>query len=181
MAAYVNKTNTHIIYDSVLVINQKREITSGEVRYATRSGISPDSWTYTTLDQAENGIPVAGFDVAIAPEKAGVRMVWIAASNNSAPVPNQIRSSFVGKTKEIATATIDSYGTPGARLSLENGELILNCEMRLCSINLAQPNNPVRLITSKQSTEPGHGIFLTIDKKRFLLAALDRQIAFISA
>ena len=181
LAAYVTKSTTHIIYDSVLVINQKRDITSGEVRYATRSGISPDSWSYTTLDKAENGIPVAGFDVAIAPEKAGIRMVWIAAGTNSAPVPNQIRSTFVGKTKDIATATLDSYGTPGARLSLENGELILNCEMRLCSMNLALPNNPIRLVTSLQTVEPGHGILITVDKKRFLLAALDRRIAFIAA
>lgn len=181
LAAYVNKSTTHIIYDSVLVINQKREITSGEVRYATRSGVSPNSWSYTTLDQAENGIPVAGFDVAIAPEKAGIRMVWIAAGANSELVPNQVRSTFVGKTKEIATANIDSYGTPGARISLENGELILNCEMRLCSMNLALPNSPIRLVTSRQTIEPGHGIFITIDKKRFLLAALDRRIAFIFA
>ena len=181
LAAYVNKSTTHIIYDSVLVINQKREITSGEVRYATRSGVSPNSWSYTTLDQAENGIPVAGFDVAIAPEKAGIRMVWIAAGANSELVPNQVRSTFVGKTKEIATANIDSYGTPGARISLENGELILNCEMRLCSMNLALPNSPIRLVTSRQTIEPGHGIFVTIDKKRFLLAALDRRIAFIFA
>jgi hypothetical protein len=163
------------------VINQKREITSGEVRYATRSGVSANSWTYTTLDQAENGIPVAGFDVAIAPEKAGIRMVWIAAGTNSAPIPNQLRSTFVGKTKEVATATLDSFGTPGARLTLENGEVILNCEMRLCSMNLSQPNNPIRLVTSVQTTEPGHGVFVTIEKKRFLLAALDRRIAFIAA
>ena len=181
LAAYVNKATTHIIYDSVLVINQKREITSGEVRYATRSGVLPNSWSYTTLDQAENGIPVAGFDVAIAPEKAGIRMVWIAAGANSALVPNQIRSTFVGKTKEITTASIDSFGTPGARISLENGELILNCEMRLCSMNLALPNSPIRLVTSSQTIEPGHGIFITVDKKRFLLAALDRRIAFITA
>ena len=141
----------------------------------------PNSWSYTTLDQAENGIPVAGFDVAIAPEKAGIRMVWIAAGANSALVPNQIRSTFVGKTKEITTASIDSFGTPGARISLENGELILNCEMRLCSMNLALPNSPIRLVTSRQTIEPGHGIFITVDKKRFLLAALDRRIAFITA
>jgi hypothetical protein len=181
LAAYVTKSTTHIIYDSVLVINQKRDITSGEVRYATRTAVSPNSWSYTTLDQAENGIPVAGFDVAIAPEKAGIRMVWIAAGTSSTPVPNQIRNTFVGKTKDIATTTIDGFGTPGARIALENGELILNCEMRLCSMNLALPNNPVRLVTSNQTSEPGHGILITVDKKKFLLAALDRRITFIAA
>ncbi len=181
LAAYVVSSTTHIIYDSVLVINQNRDITSGEVRYATRAGVSPNTWSYTTLDQAENGIPVAGFDVAIAPEKAGIRMVWIAAGTNSAPVPNQIRSTFVGKTKDIATATIDGFGTPGARITLQNGELILICELRLCSIILSLPNSPIRLVSSIQTNEPSHGVFVTIDKKKFLLVALDRRIAFLAA
>jgi len=181
LAAYVLNSVTHLIYDSVLVINQKRDITSGEVRYATRTGVSPNTWSYTTLDQAENGVPVAGFDVAIAKESAGIRMVWIAASASSAPTPNQIRSTFVGRTKEVNTSTIDGFGTPGAYLTLENGELIFNCELRLCSINLTQPNNPTRLVSSTQTNEPGRGVFVIVDKKRFLLAALDRRIAFIAA
>jgi len=181
LAAYVNGSTTHIIYDSVLVINQKRDITSGEVRYATRTGISPNSWNYTTLDSADNGIPVAGFDVAIAPEKTGIRMVWIAAGTNSAPAPNQIRSSFAAKTSEIFTATIEGFGTPGAQITLENGQLIFNCELRLCSINLNQVDNPIKLVSSTQTSDPGHGVFVVVDKKRYLVAALDRRITFIAA
>jgi hypothetical protein len=181
LAAYVTKSITHIIYDSVLIINQKREITSGEVRYATRAGVSPNSWSYTTLDQAENGMPVAGFDVAIAPEKAGIRMVWIAASQTSAPAPNQIRSTFVGNTQKVATATTDGFGTPGASLTLENGELVFNCELRLCYMNLTQANSPIRLASSTQTKEPSRGVFVTIDKKRFLLASIDRRIVFLAA
>jgi hypothetical protein len=48
-------------------------------------------------------------------------------------------------------------------------------------MNLALPNNPIRLVSSTQTTEPGHGVFVTIEKKKFLLAALDRRIAFIVA
>jgi hypothetical protein len=124
---------------------------------------------------------VAGFDVAIATEKAGIRMAWIAASNESAPAPNQIRSTLVGKTSNISTVSMESFGTPGAHLTLTNGELIFNCELRLCSINLAQPNSPVRLATAAQTTEPGRGVFVTIDKKRFLVATQDRKIAFFAA
>ena len=181
LAAYVTKSTTHIIYDSVLVINQKREITSGEVRYASRTGISPNSWSYKTLDKAENGVPVAGFDVAIGKESAGIRMVWIAASASSAPVPNQIRSTFVGNTEKISTANTDGFGTPGASITLENGELIFNCELRLCSMNLTKANIPIRLVSSTQTKEPGRGVFVTVDKKRFLLAAIDRRIAFLIA
>jgi hypothetical protein len=181
LAAYVTSATTHIIYDSVLVINQKRAITSGEVRYATRTSVNPNSWTYTTLDQADSGNPVAGFDVAIAPEKAGLRLVWLAAGASSSLVPNQIRSTFVGKTKDIATFLTDGFGTPGAPITLENGELIFNCQLRLCSLNLTQPASSIRLVTSTQTAEPGHGVFVIVEKKRFLVAALDRKIAFIAA
>jgi hypothetical protein len=181
LAAYVAKSTTHIIYDSVLVINQKREITSGEVRYASRTGVSPNSWSYKTLDKATNELPVAGFDVAIAPEKAGIRMAWIAVNASSAPVPNQIRSTFVGNTARITTAVIEGFGTPGAYMTLENGELIFNCELRLCSMDLTKANNPVRLVSSTQTKEPSRGVFVTLDKKRFLLASLDRRIAFLTA
>ena len=181
LAAYVSKSTTHIIYDSVLEINQKREITSGEVRYASRTGISPNSWNYRTLDQAVNELPVAGFDVAIGKEGSGIRMVWISANSSSAPVPNQIRSTFVGDTKKIATANTDGFGTPGASITLDNGQLIFNCELRLCSMDLTKANNPIRLVSSTQAKEPGRGVFVTVEKKRFLLAAIDRRIAFISA
>ena len=176
--SYVAGSTTHIIYDSVLVINQKREITSGEVRYASRSGINPNSWSYETLDEAANGVPVAGFDVAIAKEAAGIRMVWIAAATNSAPIPNQIRTSFLGKTAEIFSASITGFGTPGAKLNLENGELIFNCENRLCSMSLNQPNFPIKLITSTQTIDPGQSAWVTVDKKRYLLASIDRLLTF---
>ena len=177
--SYVAGSTTHIIYDSVLVINQKREITSGEVRYASRSGINPSSWSYATLDEAANGVPVAGFDVAIEKEATGIRLVWIAAATNSAPIPNQIRTTFVGKTEEIFSASITGFGTPGAKLNLENGELIFNCENRLCSMNLNQPNFPIKLVTSTQTIDPGQSAWVTVDKKRFLLASIDRLITFI--
>jgi hypothetical protein len=177
--SYVVGSTTHIIYDSVLVINQKREITSGEVRYATRSSLNPNSWSYSTLDEAANGIPVAGFDVAIEKEAAGIRMVWIAAGSNSVPIPNQIRTTFVGKLADISTASITGFGTPGAKLNLENGELIFNCENRLCSMSLNQPNFPIKLVTSTQTIDPGQSAWLTVDKKRFLLASIDRLLTFI--
>ena len=178
LAAYVSGSTTHIVYDSVLVINQKREVTSGEVRYATRNGASPNSWIYQTLDESNKETPIAGFGVAIAKEKAGVRLVWIASSPTSTPTLNQIRSAFVGKTKEIYPVSTVGFGTPGSHLTLENGELIFNCEFRLCAVNLNQASGQIRLVTSVQTTEPGRGVFVTVDKKRYLLAALDRKIAF---
>ena len=181
LASYVTGSTTHIIYDSVLVINQKREITSGEVRYATRSGVNPNSWIYQTLDESNKETPIAGFGVAIAKDKAGVRMVWIASGPISTPAPNQIRSTFIGKTSEISAVTSVGFGTPGAHLTLEDGELIFNCELRLCALNLNQASSQIRLVTSVQTTDPGRGVFVKVAKKRYLLAALDRKFTFLAA
>ena len=105
-------------------------------------------------------------------------MVWIAAATNSAPIPNQIRTSFLGKTAEILSASITGFGTPGAKLNLENGQLIFNCENRLCSMSLNQPNFPIKLITSTQTIDPGQSAWVTVDKKRYLLASIDRLLTF---
>jgi hypothetical protein len=180
LASYVTGSTTHIIYDSILVINQKREATSGEIRYATRAGVNPNSWIYQTLDQSNKETPIAGFDVAIASEKAGVRLVWLAAGPITAPAPNQIRSTFLGKMSNITSVAIEGFGTPGPHLTLENGELIFNCELRLCALNLTQVNNPIRLVTSAQTIDPGSGVFITVDKKRYLLAVLDRKFIFFT-
>jgi hypothetical protein len=108
-------------------------------------------------------------------------MVWIASSPNSTPAPNQIRSTFIGKTSEIKAVASVGFGTPGAHLTLENGELIFNCELRLCALNLNQASNQIRLITSVQTTDLGRGVFVKVEKKRFLLAALDRKFTFFAA
>jgi len=181
LASYVTGSTTHIIYDSILVINQKRKATSGEVRYATRAGVNPNSWIYKTLDESNKEIPIAGFDVAIDKEKTGIRMVWIAAGPNTTPVPNQLRSTFIGKTSEITSVASVGFGSPGAHLTLDNGELIFNCELRICALNLSQANSQIRLVNSVQTNDPGRGVFITLDKKRYLLATLDQKFTFFAA
>jgi predicted RNA-binding protein YlxR (DUF448 family) len=64
---------------------------------------------------------------------------------------------------------------------LENGELIFNCELRLCALDLSQTSNQIKLVASAQTTDPGRGVFVTVDKNRYLLAALDRKFTFFVA
>ncbi|MEY3919332.1 MAG: hypothetical protein RLZ15_126, partial [Actinomycetota bacterium] len=65
LKAYQSGATTYLIYDSVLVFNQKREVTSGEVRLASRDGASANSWIYETLDSPSNSASVLGYDVSI--------------------------------------------------------------------------------------------------------------------
>jgi hypothetical protein len=179
LASLVKGNTTHLIYDSVLVLNQRRETTSGEVRYATRTGVRGNSWSYQSLDQPNSQITVAGYDVAIAKEKNDIRLVWIASAGNRLVQPNQIRSSFISKLSAISTFLVDGYGLPGAQLNLENGELIFNCQLRLCSIKLAEGSSTVRLASSTQTTEMSTSAWVNIDTKRYLLATQNKKIIFL--
>ena len=41
---------TYVAYDSVVSMNQKKEMTAGAIRIATRTSIDPAAWQYQTLD-----------------------------------------------------------------------------------------------------------------------------------
>lgn len=45
-------------------------------------------------------------------------------------------------------------------------------------MSLNQPNFPIKLITSTQTIDPGQSAWVTVDKKRYLLASIDRLLTF---
>jgi hypothetical protein len=49
LKALFDGAKTYIAYDSVVSMNQKKEITAGAVRVATRSGSDANTWNYQTL------------------------------------------------------------------------------------------------------------------------------------
>jgi hypothetical protein len=57
-------------------MNQKKEITSGAIRIATRTGIEPRAWAYQTLDISTDDASIFGFDVAL------VTQVYVMSGKN---------------------------------------------------------------------------------------------------
>ena len=53
----------HLIYDSVRGFDLDRNVTRGDIRYATRSSAFVEDWSYKTLDTPGEGVAVAGYDV----------------------------------------------------------------------------------------------------------------------
>ena len=91
--AYLNGSTTYLIYDSVLVVNQKKDATAGEIRMASRDGSSANTWIYQTLDSPNTTASVLGYDVAI--NKVGGKLTgaWLAASEPLC----QIQAKYVPK------------------------------------------------------------------------------------
>jgi hypothetical protein len=113
LQALFDGAKTYVAYDSVVSMNQKKEITSGAIRVATRTGSDANTWSYQTLDIATDEASVFGYDVAMSKVNGDVLITWLATSVATFPKPNQLRWAMLSKPLEISRITTENFGTPG--------------------------------------------------------------------
>jgi hypothetical protein len=80
LQAIFDGVKTYVAYDSVVTMNQKKEITSGAIRVATRTGSDANTWSYETLDVSTDDASVFGYDVALSKVNGDVFITWLATS-----------------------------------------------------------------------------------------------------
>ena len=170
--ALLSGATTYLIYDSVLVVNQKKVATSGEIRLASRDGASPNTWIYETLDSPSTTASVLGYDVAI--NKVGGKLTgaWLAASGATLPNPSQIRTQVIdGQT---TTYTTSKFGAPNAPINLSGTSMVLSCQKRLCAVDTI--TKKVSLISGWQSEDPIQNSWITLNGVRYLVAGISGQL-----
>ena len=169
-----------LIYDSVLVVNQQKQATSGEVRVATRSGISPN-WSYRTLDTSGGGVAVAGYDVSLNKTAAGVIATWLTASGVSLPRPTQIRWENLSTPSQPATIISDGFGLPNSPLSIDNRTLTFGCQQRICTTELKTSNGraAINLVSNAQSQVPIDSAWVTVKKIRYAVASVAGKLTLL--
>jgi hypothetical protein len=180
--AVFDGSTTYIAYDSVVSMNQKKEITSGAVRVASRTGIEPTAWQYQTLDISTDDALVFGFDVALARTSSGVFASWLAASAASAPKPNQIRWSWLRDSTKIYRLTTENFGTPDKYLATDGKTIIFNCQERLCALDTSKKDlgqSAIRLVSSTQGSESTQSAWVTVNKVKYVLATLNGKLALL--
>jgi hypothetical protein len=167
-----------VLYDSVLVVNQQKQATAGEVRLATRTGIS-SRWNYRTLDTSGGGVAVAGYDLSLNKTAAGVIASWLTASGVSVPKPTQIRwVNLEGKSPPV-TITSDGYGLPTSPLSIDNRTITFGCQERICTTDLKSPKGSINLVSNSRNTNPIDSDWVTINKVRYAVASVDGKLALL--
>ena len=180
--AIFDGSTTYIAYDSVVSMNQKKEITSGAIRVATRTSIDPKAWQYQTLDVSTDDALIFGFDVALARTSAGVFATWLAASAASAPKPDQIRWSWLKDSTKIYMLTTENFGTPDKYLATDGKTIIFNCQERLCALDTSKRDlgqSAIRLVSSTQGPEPTQSAWVTVNKVRYVLATINGKLALL--
>jgi hypothetical protein len=180
--AVFDGSKTYIAYDSVVAMNQKKEITSGAIRIATRTGVDPMGWTYQTLDISTDDASVFGYDVALAKVNDDVLATWLASSSTTAPKPNQLRWALLSDPVEISKITTENFGTPGEFMTTDGKTIIFNCQERLCALDTSKKvlgQSAIRLVSSTQGSGPTQSAWVTVNKVKYLLATVNGKLALL--
>jgi len=182
LQATFDGVKAYVAYDSVVTMNQKKEITSGAIRIATRTGTESTGWSYQTLDISTDEASVFGFDVALAKVGRDVFVTWLAASSISAPKPNQIRWTLLSDPTKISRITTENFGTPGQYLATDGKTIIFNCQERLCAVDTSKKDlgqSAIRLVISTQGSEPTQSAWVTVNKVKYLFATVNGKLALL--
>jgi hypothetical protein len=166
--------STYLIYDSVLTLSSSGVATQGEVRIATRNSIYPEDWKYRTLDGPDNGVPVAGYDVAIVSAGKKVAAAWLSASGNSLPNPDLVRFMILDQDKEPTTLTAKSLGMPGKPLIIDDFGMFYGCEKRICSTDTYGVTQ--KLITASTLQGVQESATFKAKGKRFLVTSIEGKL-----
>jgi hypothetical protein len=173
LAAGYDGKNTYVLYDSVLVINQRKEATSGAIRLATRSTIDPTKWIFQTLEESGGSLAMTGYDVALSITPKRAFALWLGTS--AIPKPTQLRSTTLGSALNIQTFDTSKFGTPNRWLRTNGSSALFNCEDRLCMIDFA--TKKISLITRNSAVNGISGRWITVGGKIAVVAHINGSLA----
>ena len=182
LQAIFDGTTTYVSYDSVISMNQKKEMTAGAIRVATRTSVEATAWQYQTLDISTDDALIFGFDIALAKTSSGVFATWLAASAVSAPKANQLRWASLENPTKVSKITTENFGTPGEFMTTDGKTIIFNCQERLCALDTSKKDlgqSAIRLVSSTQGSEPTQSAWVTVNKVKYLLATINGKLALL--
>lgn len=169
-----------IIYTSIISINSQKVATNGEVRLASRIGISP-LWNYQTLDAATQTIAVTGYDVALSKGANGVTASWMTSDRLTFQHPNQIRWVNIETPTIVNSMTSETFGSPSSPTNIDIDSLLFGCAERLCSVTLDSDvsKQSMKLASNSPMTADSDVAWITIKKIRYALASVDGKLTLL--
>ncbi len=170
-----------LLYDSVTGMNQSKQLTSGEIRLATRSTASAADWTYQNLDVSTADTAVVGFDVSLDKTADGIIAGWLTSTTLMTQKPNQIRWVNLTTPTVINSVGTQNYGAPSAPLIVENKTLLFGCESRLCSLELNSPASKptIKLVTGTRNATQVQSAWIVLNKIRYALTSIDGKLTLL--
>lgn len=184
LKALVDGNKTHVLYDSVLAIDQNRDATSGEIRLATRTTFDPGAWQFRTLESPTGDAAILGYDVEIVKTAKGIIASWFSASALSMPDPTLLRTLNLNAGSSVMSTSTSNFGTPNELASSDSKTLLFNCLNRLCAIDYARfskGQSAITLASSWQSIAPIASAWIVLNKVRYAVAGINGKVVLLKA
>jgi hypothetical protein len=165
-----------LIYDSVKGFDAEKNITKGEVRYASRSTSASSDWEYKTLDAPSERTYAVGYDVTILNTTKGLMTSWFTASGFTYPNPDQVKYQDINAVS-VVSVKADEFGTLNSSISADEKMVLFSCELRLCAVN--KTSKAVSLV-SKNTIQKGAQVnWMTIDKTKYAMAGVSGKLTLL--
>jgi len=176
LSTTTKKNTVYLLYDSVLTINSNRDVTSGEVRLATRRTVFPEDWRYQTLDGPDNGSAVAGYATKLYKYNESVTALWMILKVEGATDNLRVVRAKIPIDALMSDIQSEQFGTLQAPLAASHSVTIFGCERRLC---LSDSRGNMRLLSGR--TGFGKDIALIQERNRSLIfVSLNKLLVVIS-
>jgi len=174
LAAVSIGKKVHLIYDSVIAAPNK-VVAQGDVRYASRSSISPIDWQYTTLDLGRRESPIAGFDVALNATGDKLMAAWLGTSTASPLKADRIRWMDLNNPASLVEEKLNV--APKGPISLSDKSVIYVCEDRLCDFDLVSRKS--KLVSEITTAKTSRVQWLTWKKSLYAIANISSKLSLL--
>jgi len=165
-----------LIYDSVKGFDAEKNITKGEVRYASRSTSASSDWEYKTLDAPSERTYAVGYDVTILNTTKGLMTSWFTASGFTYPNPDQVKYQDINAVS-VVSVKADEFGTLNSSISADEKMVLFSCELRLCAVS--KTSKAVNLV-SKNTIQKGAQVnWITVDKTKYAMAGVSGKLTLL--
>lgn len=166
----------NLIYDSVKGFDAEKNITKGEVRYASRSTSDSADWEYKTLDAPSERTYAVGYDVTILNTTKGLTTGWFTSSGFTYPNPDQVKYQDINASS-VVSVKADEFGTLNSSISTDEKMVLFSCELRLCAV---YKTNKVVNLVSKNTIQKGAQVnWITVDKTKYAIAGVSGKLTLL--
>jgi len=162
-----------LIYDSVKGFDAEKNITKGEVRYATRSTSASSDWEYKTLDAPSERTYAVGYDVTILNTAKGLITGWFTSSGFTYPNPDQVKYQDIDAAS-VVNVKADEFGTLHSSISANEKMVLFSCELRLCAVN--KSNKVVNLVSKNNIQKSAQVNWITVGKTKYAIAGISGKL-----
>ena len=122
-------------------------------------------------------LAVSGYNVSLSLVGTRVFAAWFSASGITIPNPNRVVWATVSGTDPSSTTSIDNFGVPFGPIAIDDKDLLIGCQARLCKLN--KFDQSVDLVSTALFEKEANVLWITLGKARYALTSVNGKLSLL--